>query len=95
LTATRLDCGGHGRHGKKASECVPPARQEERAGGRRPGALAARTGDEGVVEHLEPRRNLLFRQDEWRTKSFAANLDLLLVLVAVSRCSANRSSRAR
>ena len=36
----------------------------------------------GVIEHLEPRRNLLFRQDEWRTKSFAANLDLLLVLVA-------------
>jgi len=40
------------------------------------------TGDGGVIEHLEPRRNLLFRQDEWRTKSFAANLDQLLVLVA-------------
>ena len=40
------------------------------------------TGDGGVIEHLEPRRNLLFRQDEWRTKSFAANLDLLLVLVS-------------
>ncbi len=40
------------------------------------------TGDEGVIENLEPRRNLLFRQDEWRSKSFAANLDLLLVLVA-------------
>jgi ribosome biogenesis GTPase len=39
-------------------------------------------GDEGVIEHIEPRRNLLFRQDEWRTKSFAANLDQLLVLVA-------------
>lgn len=38
-------------------------------------------GDEGVVEHLEPRRNLFFRQDEWRTKSFAANLDQVLVLV--------------
>ena len=43
----------------------------------------ARTGDAGVVEAVEPRRNLLFRQDEWRTKSFAANLDSLLVLVAV------------
>ena len=42
----------------------------------------ATTGDGGVVEQLEPRRNLMFRQDEWRTKSFAANLDLLLVLVA-------------
>lgn len=40
------------------------------------------SGDEGVIEHLEPRRNLLFRQDEWKTKSFAANIDLLLVLVA-------------
>jgi ribosome biogenesis GTPase / thiamine phosphate phosphatase len=40
------------------------------------------TGDEGVIEHVEPRRNLMFRQDEWKTKSFAANLDQLLVLVA-------------
>lgn len=37
---------------------------------------------EGVIDKLEPRRNLLFRQDEWKTKSFAANLDRLLVLVA-------------
>lgn len=40
------------------------------------------TGDGGVIEHIEPRRNLLFRQDEWRVKSFAANLDQVLVLVA-------------
>ena len=40
------------------------------------------SGDEGVIEHIEPRRNLLFRQDDWRTKSFAANLDQILVLVA-------------
>ena len=40
------------------------------------------TGDGGVIEHLERRRNLLFRQDDWRSKSFAANLDQLLVLVA-------------
>jgi len=40
------------------------------------------SGDEGVVERALERRNLLFRQDEWRTKSFAANLDQLLVLVA-------------
>lgn len=42
-----------------------------------------RAGDEGVIEQVEPRRNLLFRQDEWRTKSFAANLDLLVMMVAV------------
>lgn len=40
------------------------------------------TGDGGVIEHLEPRRNLMFRQDEWRTKSFAANIDQLMMLVA-------------
>ncbi|WP_353090891.1 ribosome small subunit-dependent GTPase A [Methylibium sp.] len=39
--------------------------------------------DEGVIERLEPRRNLLFRQDEWKTKSFAANLDQLLIWLAV------------
>jgi ribosome biogenesis GTPase len=43
----------------------------------------APSGDEGVIETIEPRRNLLFRQDAWRTKHFAANLDALLVLVAV------------
>ncbi|MBX9716356.1 MAG: ribosome small subunit-dependent GTPase A [Burkholderiaceae bacterium] len=40
------------------------------------------SGDEGVIEELEPRRNLLFRQDEWKTKAFAANLDQVLVMVA-------------
>jgi ribosome biogenesis GTPase / thiamine phosphate phosphatase len=39
-------------------------------------------GDEGVIEHLEPRRNLLYRQDEWKTKAFAANLDQILIMVA-------------
>jgi ribosome biogenesis GTPase / thiamine phosphate phosphatase len=39
-------------------------------------------GDEGVIEHIEPRRNLLHRQDEWKSKSFAANLDQVLVIVA-------------
>ena len=40
------------------------------------------SGDGGVIESLEPRLNLLFRQDEWRVKSFAANLDQMLMLVA-------------
>ena len=38
--------------------------------------------DEGTIERIEPRRNLLYRQDEVRTKSFAANLDQVLILVA-------------
>jgi ribosome biogenesis GTPase len=40
------------------------------------------TGDEGSIERVQPRRNLFYRQDEMRTKSFAANLDQILVLVA-------------
>jgi ribosome biogenesis GTPase / thiamine phosphate phosphatase len=40
------------------------------------------SGDEGVIEHIEARRNLLFRQDDWRVKSFAANLDQVLILLA-------------
>ena len=40
------------------------------------------TGDEGVIAGVEERRNLFYRQDEIRTKSFAANLDQVLVLIA-------------
>lgn len=40
------------------------------------------SGDEGVIEAIEPRSNLLFRRDETRTKSFAANLDQIFVMVA-------------
>lgn len=38
--------------------------------------------DEGTIERVHERRNLFYRQDEIRTKSFAANLDQVLVLVA-------------
>jgi ribosome biogenesis GTPase len=40
------------------------------------------TGDEGSIERVDLRNNLFYRQDEMRTKSFAANLDQVLVLVA-------------
>jgi ribosome biogenesis GTPase / thiamine phosphate phosphatase len=40
------------------------------------------TGDEGSIERVQTRRNLFYRQDEMRTKSFAANLDQILVLLA-------------
>ena len=40
------------------------------------------THDEGTVEKVQERRNLFYRQDEIRTKSFAANLDQVLILVA-------------
>ena len=38
--------------------------------------------DEGTIEKIEERGNLFYRQDEMRTKSFAANLDQVLILIA-------------
>ncbi len=87
----RLQAGlvvaAHGRHVVVESgdgarvHCHPRGKRSELVVGDR--VLWQPTGDGGVVERIEPRRNLLFRQDAWRTKSFAANLDQLMVLVAV------------
>ena len=41
-------------------------------------------GDGGVIEEVLPRRSLLSRQDRWRSKSFAANIDGVLIIVAAS-----------
>ncbi|MFN3296304.1 ribosome small subunit-dependent GTPase A [Caldimonas sp.] len=67
----RLTCHPRG----KKSDCVVGDRVRWQA-------TLSNTGDQGVIEALEPRRNLLYRQDEWKTKSFAANLDQVLLLVA-------------
>ena len=40
------------------------------------------TEDEGTIEKIEERSNLFYRQDEMRSKSFAANLDQVLILIA-------------
>ncbi|WCM87090.1 ribosome small subunit-dependent GTPase A [Acidovorax sp. NCPPB 3576] len=45
-------------------------------------AAPAGQGDEGTIEKVKERRNLFYRQDEIRTKSFAANLDQVLILIA-------------
>lgn len=85
-----LDLGlvvaGHGRHyiietpeGRRLL-CHPRGKKSDCVVGDR--VRWQLTGDEGVIEHVEPRRNLLFRQDEWKTKAFAANLDQILVMVA-------------
>ena len=51
--------------------------------------------DEGTIEKIEPRRNLFYRQDEVRTKSFAANLDQVLILIAAEpEFSSHQLSRA-
>jgi ribosome biogenesis GTPase len=81
-----LVVAGHGRHylvetpeGQRLV-CHPRGKKSDAVVGDRVRWMVA--GDEGVIEHVEPRRNLLFRQDEWRTKPFAANLDQILVMVA-------------
>jgi len=82
-----LVVGAHGRHyivetaAGQRMHCHPRGKKSECVVGDR--VRWAITGDEGVIEQVQPRRNLLHRQDEWKTKSFAANLDQLLVLVAV------------
>ena len=38
--------------------------------------------DEGTIEKIDARSNVFYRQDELRTKSFAANLDQILILIA-------------
>jgi ribosome biogenesis GTPase len=51
--------------------------------------------DEGTIEKIEPRRNLFYRQDDIRTKTFAANLDQVLILVAAEpEFSSSQLSRA-
>ncbi len=51
--------------------------------------------DEGTIEKIEARRNLFYRQDDVRTKSFAANLDQVLILIAAEpEFSSSQLSRA-
>ncbi len=45
--------------------------------------------DQGTIERIEPRRNLFYRRDEIRTKSFAANLDQVLILIAAEPAFSN------
>ena len=53
------------------------------------------SGDEGTIENISDRRNVLYRQDTVRTKSFAANLDQILILVAATpEFSSSQLSRA-
>jgi ribosome biogenesis GTPase len=83
---TGLVVGAHGRH------CVVETSERQRILCHRRGKKGdcvvgdrvqwEPTGDGGVIEQVLPRRSLLWRQDRWRSKSFAANIDRLLVLVA-------------
>ncbi len=89
-TTSQLEPGlvvaGHGRHvwvetddGRRLI-CHPRGKKSQSVVGDR--VLWQATEDEGTIEKVEPRRNLFYRQDEIRTKSFAANLDQVLILIA-------------
>jgi ribosome biogenesis GTPase len=80
----------HGRHIVVENEggtrliCHPRGKKSEAVVGDRVlWQLTQEASDEGVIVAVEARRNLLYRQDEWRSKSFAANLDQLLMWIAV------------
>jgi ribosome biogenesis GTPase len=80
----------HGRHVVVESDdgqrriCHPRGKKSESVVGDRVRWEPTLEGaDEGVILGVEDRRNLLWRQDEWRSKSFAANIDQLLMWIAV------------
>jgi ribosome biogenesis GTPase len=81
-----LVVSGHGRH--VMVESPDGSRRICRSRGKKSLALVGDrvwwtpTEDEGTIDSVETRRNEFFRQDELRTKSFAANIDQLLILIA-------------
>ena len=86
LTEPGLVVAGHGRHflvedrnGRRLI-CHPRGKKSQAVVGDRVQWLPS--SDEGTIERVEERRNLFYRQDAVRSKSFAANLDQILVLIA-------------
>lgn len=87
LLAGRI-VAAHGRHytvelaGGGIRQCFPRGKKSGPAVGDQ--VLIRPQGDsEGVIESIQARRNLLYRSDDMRTKQFAANVDQLLLVVAV------------
>lgn len=85
-TQAGLVVAGFGRHVLVETEsgerliCHPRGKKSQVVVGDRIRWLASQ--DEGTIEKIEERSNLFYRQDEMRTKSFAANLDQVLILIA-------------
>jgi len=94
-----LVIAGHGRHvwvetpsGRKVI-CHARGKKSQTVVGDQ--VLWLATQDEGTIEKVLPRRNLMYRQDEIRTKSFAANIDqVVIVLGAEPEFSDGQLSRA-
>lgn len=85
-TRAGLVVAGFGRHVLVETEsgerliCHPRGKKSQAVVGDRIRWLPSE--DEGTIEKVEERSNLFYRQDEMRTKSFAANLDQVLILIA-------------
>jgi ribosome biogenesis GTPase len=94
-----LVVAGHGRHclvetpdGRRVI-CHPRGKKSQSVVGDH--VLWQPSQDEGTIEKVEERRNLFYRQDEIRTKLFAANLDQILILIAAEpEFSESQLSRA-
>jgi len=98
-TQAGLVVAGFGRHvlvekaGGERVICHPRGKKGQAVVGDRVRWLPSE--DEGTIEKVEPRDNLFYRQDELRTKSFAANLDQVLILMAAEpEFSENQLTRA-
>ena len=79
----------HGRHygveleGGQIRLCYPKGKRNEATVGDWVD-VTQEGSNEGVLQKIHPRKNLLYRSDEWRSKLFAANVDQVVVVVAVT-----------
>ena len=86
--ATGRVVAAHGRHCSveladgTLLRCYPRGKKTDTAVGDQVEILR-QGADEGALEKILPRKNLLYRSDEARNKQFAANVDQLLIVVAV------------
>ncbi|HRL20994.1 ribosome small subunit-dependent GTPase A [Alcaligenes sp. SDU_A2] len=86
-TLSGLVTAAHGRHyfvelpDGRTIKCFPRGKKAGIAVGDQVDVLL-QGKDEGAIERVQERRNLLYRSDDFRTKQFAANIDQLLIVVA-------------
>lgn len=82
-----LVVSGHGRHymvelpDGTLRQCYPRGKKGQATVGDRV-RISLQGQAEGAIEAIEPRRNLLYRSDQSRSKQFAANLDSVLLVIA-------------
>ena len=78
----------HGRHytvelaDGSVRKCFPRGKKAGAAVGDRV-QITPQGNDEGAIDTILPRSNLLYRSDDMRSKQFASNVDQLLIVIAV------------